>query len=263
MDLNFTHSNGINMKHLSASTINSFIERRPSWYDTKVAGKPFEPNPAMARGTAVEHAINEWLVINESSRLADIAIDKYEKELATYLPNASSKGREDYQKFRDSIPALVECAYEHFSTEFTMNRPIAQAPIEVELDGVKRKVKGYLDYLTSRMVIDCKVSSKTPSSLSQGYIIQGALYYKATGLPVQFHFIIDNKTPKSHVIQLTDDDIVFGLSYATRAAEVLEELEECDQPKRIMELMAFPNLAALWNIEEKIEAAKRYGIKLR
>jgi hypothetical protein len=266
LDIPAEHSNGIYIPHLSPSTINSFIERRSAFFDSKVLRAPFTANPAMARGTAVEHGINEWL--RDPSllpNLADIALEKFDQELVKYVKMASQSALDDMASLRLSIPGLVECAYKHFSSIWTFGMPIGQAPVNCKLPGVKRKITGFMDYFRpGKEVIDCKVSAKSPGKLSQGYCIQGAIYHHFTGMPVEFHFIVANKTPKTEIIRMTEDDIVFGLSYATRAAELLEELEECANPKRVMEIcMGFPNLSSLWNYEEKRDAAKRWGITLK
>lgn len=262
-DFDLMHSNGINMSYLSPSTINSFIERRGTWYRQKVEGMKFQPNPNMARGTAVEHAINSWLATGEFKNLAEVAINKFDLELVDWIKTASNSGKEKYNELRTSIPGLVEVAFKHFEKEFDIRKPISQHKITCKLPGVNREVIGYLDYYRPGFLVnDCKVSAKTPSGLNQGYIIQGALYKEATGCDIVFDFIIPNKTPVVKSIKMTDDEYIFGLSYAIEAAKVLEELENCSDPKRVMKLMAFPNLSSFFTYEEKKEAASEYGIKL-
>lgn len=263
MNLDLIHSNGINMRTLSPSTINSFIERRGTWYRQKVEGMKFQPNPNMARGTAVEAAINHWIAGGEVSAMTQVAFNKFDQELEEWKKTASKGGMDKYVELKDSIPGLVEVAYKHYDTEFTMTKPMSQCQISCTLPGVQREIIGYLDYYRPKiMVNDCKVSAKTPSGLSQGYIIQGAIYQHATGCPVTFDFMVPNKTPISKSIMLTDEQFIFGLSYAAEAAKVLEALEICESPKEVMKLMAFPNLSSFFTHEEKAEAAAEYGIKL-
>jgi hypothetical protein len=258
--------NGINMRNHSPSTANSFIERRPAWFASKVKGAPFCANPAMARGTAVEHAINEWLRLGDDSipNLTEIAQAKFDQELVKFLATAGPKGKEDYTSMRASIPGLVKVAYEHFSMKFTFGKPISQGAVDLKIPGLKLKTTGYMDYFQpGKVVTDCKVTSKTPSSLSQGYQIQGSVYNRFTGCPVEFDFIVATKDPKVVTIRMTDDECVFGMSYYTRTCEVLEEIQSCPSPKRMMELMCWPDLSAFWNYEEKLQAAKEHGITLR
>lgn len=223
----------------------------------------FQPNPNMARGTAVEAAINSWLATGQVDNMVSVALAKFAMELMEWEKTASKAGLQKRDELLESIPGLVEVAYQHYESEFTMSKPQSQCMIACNLPGVKREIIGYLDYYRPKfMVNDCKVSAKTPSGLSQGYIIQGAIYQHATGCPVTFDFMVPNKKPVSKSIMLTDDEFIYGLSYATEAAKVLEAIEECESPKEIMKLMAFPNLSSFFTYEEKAEAAAEYGIKL-
>lgn len=256
--------NGINMNYLSPSTINSFIERRPQWYRQKVLGEKFKPSPNMARGTAIEHAINGWIETRETENMHDRMMEKYQEELKNWFPIASNKALEKEKEIVETMPRLLEKAFQVYEKEFTMRLPETQAKIGCRLPGTDIDILGYLDYLRKGIrVNDMKIVSKTPSGLSQGYVIQGSLYKYATGCPVTFdHFIPLKKEVKHEPITLTDDQYVFGISYATKAILVLQELQTAQDPRRIMELMAFPNLAALWTYEEKAEAAEAYGISI-
>lgn len=265
-DYEFTleHSNDIHIPHLSASTINAFITSRYDFYERKVRKVPFVINPFMARGKAVEHAVNELLEGKiEPEDMVESAMSCYEEEMKPWhdLPD-SKKDIEKESAIRAAIPGLVECAFQHFEPILfdPFNKAVTQKKIEIRLNGVERPVIGYLDYYINGMSVrDCKVASRTPSALSQGYVIQGALYQKATGLPVFFDFIVDNKKPVSKSIMLTEEEYSFGISYATRAAQLIEELETCDDPRRVMEIMSFPDLSSMWSEEDRREAKTRWG----
>lgn len=255
--MTFTQSNGINIPHLSASTVNKFITDRYGFYQSKVLGEKFKDNKYTARGKAVEGAINEWIETGNDnvSENAVAYFDKYMREAGIHLM--------EVQDVRDSVSGLADLAFDFYKEEFSDRPAKTQTKIVGKIDGINRDIVGYLDYLQDHVIRDCKVVSKTPSGLSQSYCIQGAFYKATKGLDVVFDFFVANKKPVMKTIQLSDDDYVFGLSYLTQAAKVIEELEECDNPKRVMELMSFPNLEAMYNQEEKKEAAKKYGIKMR
>lgn len=258
-DFKFSHSNQIHIPHLSASTINSFITSRYQFYQNKVKQTPFKGNEHTCRGKAVEHAVNVMIEQNvtDIAALIEEAIECFDKECRE--SGVSAIQAEDH---RDSIPGLVKVAINHYTPIFAEVAAKTQHKIEVQLDGVTRTLVGYLDFFQpTKAVRDSKLSSKTPSSLSQSYIIQGALYRKATGLPVFFDFFIPNKTPVAKSIMLNDDEYLFGLSYLTAAAKVLEELATCDNPRRILELMSFPDLSAMFgNRREIAQACEQWGI---
>jgi len=254
----FKHSMGITLPHLSPSTINSFITSRFQFYQSKVKGKPFSGNAFTARGTAVEHGINTWIEKGVAN-IKDV-LDKFDEEIEKSVFN---QDHDKVMEVRSGLKGLFDCALEFYMEEFQIDKAKTQQKVSIRIEGVQREVLGYMDYLQKARVRDCKVVSKTPSSLSQSYILQGSFYRKATGLPVVFDFFVDNKKPVHKSILLTDDEYIFGLSYLTKAAQVLEELEECDNPCRIMELMSFPNLDDMYNREDKIEAATIWGITLK
>lgn len=255
----FTHSNNLNINHLSASTINLFITSRFGFYQSKIAGAPFQGSVHTARGQAIEHGVNTWIEKPECGVLLDVVNAKYDEECKK--AGISKLAGED---MRESLPGLLEIALKFYKSEFATDKALTQQKIEGTLDGVDRVILGYLDYLQiGKAVRDCKVSSKSPSKLSQSYILQGSFYRKTTGLPVYFDFFIPNKKPVHVPIKLNDDEYVFGLSYMTVAAKVIEELEQCDDPKRILKLMSFPDLSSMWTDSDVKAAAKEWGIQLR
>lgn len=220
----------------------------------------------MCRGTAVEHGVNYWIEQNGDCYIDDVikeALKKYDEEMSGIIAHMTSVYSKEVDDIRYSIPELCRAAINHYDNEFDFNfsKPEMQVRMDLVIPGLKRKVVGYMDYLVKdQCVRDCKVVKQTPSKLKQAYKIQGALYRKFTGLNVTFDFIIDNKKAVTKSISMTDEDYSFGLAYAKKAGQVLEELEESTDPKRIIELMAFPNLEAIWNPEERRDCANHWGI---
>lgn len=256
-DFDFTHTNGINLPHLSVSTINSWLDNKYSFYQSKVLGKRFVGNAATVRGQAVEESINLWIDHgNEDVRTTSLQV--FDEKISQIEPKINPIS---YKDVRDSIPGLAELALATYKQKFEGHHYRTQTKITARLEGVEREIIGYLDFY-AHMVRDCKVTSKTPSKLKQGYVLQGALYRLATGSEVAFDFFVDNKKPSYKEIALSDEEYEFGINYLTKAAKALEELESCDDPKRVMELMSFPNLESFWNYDDKKAAAKSIGIIL-
>lgn len=257
-EFELTHTNGIFIPHLSASTVNSFIESRHNFYQSKVKSKPFSGSEHTARGTAVEHGVNVWLENPDEKDILKHALDKYDDEIKRAGMSVIAGA-----DFRETIKGLLDVALKFYQSEFGERKAITQHKFEYQLDGVNRKIVGYLDFLQfDHAVRDSKVSGKSPSKLKQAYVLQGALYRKALNLPVYFDFFVANKTPVHKAFVLTDDEYAFGISYLTAAAKCIEEIEECTCPTRMMELMSFPNLEAMWTTKDKKEAAEIWGITL-
>lgn len=256
--MEFTHSNGINIPHLSPSTVNSFITNRQGFINNKILLNKFEGNKFTARGTAIEHAINEWIVCKENKNYLKIALDKYDEELSK-----SQKFKSLDDSTKDAIGGLLDVALNYYKLEFNSVNVITQQKLTMDVEGVDREVLMYLDFfIPDKKVIDCKTASRTPSELSQSYIIQGACYQHATKLPVEFDFFIDNKKPVHKKIELTQKDYKFGMSYFIQAAKIIEEIEQCDSTKRMLELMAFPDLSSMYDYNERSKTAEKWNIEI-
>lgn len=258
-----------NLKHLSGSTINTFIERKYGFYKSKIIKAPFATGPSMARGKAVENCVNKWADgydYPSIEHLYIIAQAEYEKEVADYKRWYSSPSEADIEKEKkisDSVPALAKLAVETYMDLFDMGRPSTQTPIRTQYEGINFDIIGFLDfYQYNRMVRDCKVLGQTKNQLPQAYCITGALYKKATNVRVYYDLFIANKEPKHVQIELSEEDYKFGLSYGAAAAKCILELQECKDPVRFFELTCFPNLDEIYDRAERMEACERWGIYL-
>lgn len=257
----FTHSNNIHIPHFSASTINSFITSRYGFYKSKVARAPFLGSVYTARGTALEFCISQWLELGMEDA-ALVAGAKFAEECNKAKISPFDPQRVEIAEAIEKMAPFVLETYQNICGD---KKPTTQFKFETHLDGVQRPIIGYLDfYFEKERVRDTKMVKQTPSYNKQDYVLQGALYQHATQCPVTFDYFIDTKKTTYKAIDLTDDDFIFGLSYLTAAARALEELEVCEDPRRVMELMAFPDLSAMYNNKRDIdEACEKWGIQRR
>lgn len=249
----------LKLSHYSGSTLGDFIERPDSFYRRKIQKVEFAINPSMARGKAIEDVINYFLKEDEILDVHEL----FEEHLKGYEPK-SDKDKEKLEKIRASLLGLTSVAIEEYKSEFLFEKPLQQFKIEGRLDGVKIPFIGYLDYYIPRqMVRDCKVVGRNPGKLSQRYIITASLYRFATGVDtVIYDLFVDNKKPVHVAYQLTDEEYKFGLSYAKRAMQVLDELQETEDPDRVFELMCFPNLESYFDEYEKKSIAEAWEIEM-
>jgi len=274
-------------KHLSPSTINSFIAYRSQWFMGKILGKRSPGNPAMFRGTSVEDGINYFIAHRSKADWGsntvspDIVDQSVKKAKATFaMKCAECDSNPDF--LMPSIEKCVRKAIDHFVPIWKNTIPICQQAIQTMLDGVKTPVIGYLDYSMPGVIQDLKVSAKTPSKcqetggyvLPQNYILQGAIYQHATSLPVEFHYCIPLKTATNIVIaNLTDKDYEWGLAYATLAAQKIELIyDTLEKPwafqteqdiGEVFAAMAFPSMDAFWDEKERELAAKVWSIPIK
>lgn len=247
------------LKHHSASSINSFIEYRPDWFLARIRGIYSKAGVAASRGTAVEAGINHYIEQEKGDVKECIkhALEVYTKD---------SIGSPENFDIRQSIGPCVIAGVQSFEDRgYIVNPPKLQAEINCKLPGCKKGVYGKLDYLFDDSVVDNKVTAKTPSALKQGYVLQGAIYRFATDLPVRFHFIIPQKTGvKIKEIELTDDDYAFGLELATKAAQnielIFDRISEFDGS--LLEALFFTNPSAVWDYTTKQLHSEQFGIKI-
>jgi hypothetical protein len=247
------------LKRHSASQLNSFIEYRSSWYLQRIKGIRTNVGVHAFRGTAVEAGINYFIENDDATKESAI-----KHALSVYSDEAGVQTN-DFA-IRQSIAPCVIAGIESFEDKgYFLNPPELQSEINIRLPGCKIDLYGKLDYKFADKVVDNKVTSKTPKSLKQGYILQGAVYKKATGLPVVFHFIVPLKTSTKVVeIELSDDDYAYGMELATTAAQHIERIYDSLDgiDGRLLDALFFTNPSSLFNWDEKSLHSEQFNIKI-
>ena len=239
------------IKHHSASSINSFIEYRSKWYINKIKGIKLPFGHAAARGTACEHGMNHFLSVSKNiDECVSEALKKFTSE---------TMGLSDNFDIRQSIGRCVSAGIESFKQRgYDDDETRLQEKISITLDGCSLPTIGYLDYLRPDRVIDNKCVSKTPSMTKdkkrhvhkQAYVLQGAIYWAATGLKPYFHYVIPLKDEVKIVeAVVTDDDLEWGIKYATKAAQMMERIYENPIDGSLMDAFFLPNADALFGDE--------------
>lgn len=255
-----------NPKHWSPSTINSFITNRAGWRASKILKRPFIQTPNMSRGKAVEEIVNRFVENRGAPFINDehvgvCALEFYDNENKLYKENA---GPNWVDKFRADIPRIAVKALEIYKDKCITETPLTQTKIYCKLPGVERQVLGILDYFWhGQKVSDCKVLSKNMSRLSIDYCISGGIYSEGTGTPVTFDTFVPLKKEVSHKPhKLSDAEKKFGLSYAAAAARCMEQLIVAEDPEEVFRLMSFPNIAAIWDADDRKKVADEWEFEL-
>lgn len=259
------------LKHHSPSSISLFIERRALWWLKVTEKTPFKGSEHTARGTAVEQGINKYFESKKDNLGYEL------EDCIAYAHGIFAKetvGMIIAPTFRQTINECVKVGIESFTTGCNSNKlknrlengkdfvgfegiPNMQTKISIHPDGLEKPIIGYLDYYydgfkgyTEKIpnaIVDNKVSSKTPSELSQGYKIQGAVYAKATGKDVYFHFIVPLKTGvTTKIIKMLPEDIEYGWNMAVAAAKCIETIKDSYIDMNTLKAMFFPNPASLF-----------------
>jgi len=238
---------------------------RDQFVRSKVLGKPTMSNPSFARGHAVEYGICEWLCRGlDENDAVQAAIGHYALKSAD-LPPA------DKVKFKDQIDPMVRAGIRHYKEVNAISPSgdvLDQVKIETYIDATPTKIIGYIDLLYPNKVRDIKTASRTPSALSDGYKIQGAVYKLATGKDVIFDFIVPLKTGvKVKSIQLSPDDFNLGMKLINVTVKSMDAFfagipEEDDRTAKDLDFinsLALPALGNVWNPAERIEILKSFS----
>lgn len=250
------------LKHHSASTINSFLTNRAQWYRNKIIGDKFQGSEHTARGTAVEAGINHWLSGDTDATVESVkhAISIWDKEIGYFDPKLDpDKELEFKQTLAPLVNAGIKSVKERYSEKY--NRELVQQyKIAVDVPGCQFPALGYLDWIIpDTLVIDNKVTGKTPSKLSQNYIVQGAVYVKATKLPVEFHFEVALKTPKCVVIRITEEEVEYGWKLFCRACRAIEAIFAAPLDGELMENLFLANPDSFYNQKDINKALEDFG----
>ncbi len=246
------------LKRHSASQLNSFLEYRADWFLSRIRGIKTSVGPHAWRGTAVEAGLNKFI---EEDTTKEECI---KHALAVYTQE--SLGSTDNFEIRQSIGPAVIAAIDSFDDKgYLLDPPVMQEEITCILPGCKKELYGKLDYSFGKFIVDNKVVGKKPSSLKQGYVLQGAVYRFATGKPVKFHFEVPQKKGVQVVeITLSDEEYEYGLKLASKAAKCIEviydRLEEMDG--ELLEAIFMTNPTSLFDPKSKILHSEQFGVKI-
>jgi hypothetical protein len=238
------------LKHHSPSAVSKFIENRFIWWTQKTGQTKFKSNVAMEIGTAVEAGINHWLMEKQPDvkECVALACEVFKKNTIGWLIMP-----EDRALIPKCVNEGIASVAKNYGSE--VNQCKCQEEFKIPIEGLTFPAYGKYDWFFPSRIVDNKVVGKSPSELSQAYKIQGAVYKLASGKPVDFHFIVKNKTIVTKVITLTDEDFDYGIKLFKKAAKAIERVVEIGQnfDFETVKSLFFPDPSASWNKDEARE----------
>lgn len=253
-------------KHLSPSTISSFIERRHEWYMNKVAGvSEFTTSDFLQRGKAIETGLAHLLeggTMAEAVRAAIFELHDFQ----SILPLAQQEKIKQHEK---DIPYYLTCAIEGYSKYGAGFNKLehSQFKIELKTDACSMPIMGYVDFKYTGFWTDLKVLARKPSALSQGYCIQGVVYHMATGQPGVFTILVKNSPKKGDEYHFYEEHILkqekpwtYWRDYMLMACSAIEGVYNAAYEGNVDKLikhMSFPNLDSMYS-EQDVSAALKY-----
>ena len=181
------------IKHLSASSINLWINAPDVWVASYLFGKRTPMGAAAMRGICTEDAVVAALT-GEADRDTALkaALDKFDK---TFIV-ADEKITKERAMIEPCMDLALEALAEYGKPEFPEN---GQEKISITAKGEDYEIPviGFLDLVfpDAGLVIDLKTTGRCPTTMSLEHQLQRAIYQKAKGnQAVKFLYVTPKKT---------------------------------------------------------------------
>lgn len=212
------------IKRLSYSAVDMFRTDPAAWLLRYPLGVRGSTNANMARGNAVEHAIEKYLTDEfgcTAEEAVAVAKEEFNRETSLVVD------KEDRQKQLDQLDGYVRQGIEAFSQ---FGKPIAtQTPLEMDI-GIGVPIVGFDDFEFDgkpKLSVDLKTTMRCPSEMPDNHKRQGALYQ---AMRPEHKIMFCYVTPKKHA--------VYELN-AVEAKELVEDFKIA--AKRMKQLLALSN----------------------
>jgi len=203
------------IEHLSASSINLFIQDVPLFIVRYLAKHRSPTNPAMVRGTVIDHCIGNKTSILEAKKEFK-KIMNYEKKQG----NVFDKEKADTEY--NNLERYLEIGIPFYEK---LGEPVSyQERVELQYDDLPIPIIGFVDMEYKDCIRDIKTTAKRPSTLLPPVQRQLAIY--ATALEknrAYADYLYVTKT-KAEVITLECDDIDMRLNEVYRVALAMMNL---------------------------------------
>lgn len=252
-------------EHLSASTINRFIENRTAWFAEKIERSvKFQSKPYFQRGKAVEETIKCLLEGATMTTALKQGREELWKDTEGFSPDEMEKMRE----YDDHLEGYANSFMINIESERLGDYVGANRKIEFKLKTCSIPIIGFLDFEFENAVVDTKVMARKSSNLSQGYCIQGTSYVIATGKTCKFAVMVRTAPKKGveyntyiHDVKMQPQPLIYWKKYMELAVQAIEGVYDCaleGDTFGLMRNMSFPNLSACYEDSDREELLKAW-----
>ena len=203
------------IEHLSASSINLFIQDIPLFIVRYLAKHKSPTNPAMLRGTVIDHAIGEKHSVKTAQKEFMSLMNYHKKEGVTF---DEVKAETEYK----NIEKYLEVGLPFYKN---LGEPVSyQKKVELDFDDLPIPVIGYVDLEYKDCIRDIKTSARKPSELLPPVQRQLAIYATALEKDRAYADYLYVTKTKAEVITLEVDDIDMRLNEVYRVASAMMNL---------------------------------------
>ena len=203
------------IEHLSASSINLFIQDVPLFIVRYLAKHRSPTNPAMVRGTVIDHCIGNKTSILEAKKEFK-KIMNYEKKQG----NVFDKEKADTEY--NNLERYLEIGIPFYEK---LGEPVSyQERVELQFDELPIKILGFVDMEYKDCIRDIKTTAKRPSTLLPPVQRQLAIYAISLEKNRAYADYLYVTKTKAEVITLECDDIDMRLNEVYRVALAIMNL---------------------------------------
>jgi len=240
------------IEHLSASSINLFIQNTPLFIVRYLHKHKSPTNPAMLRGTVIDHCIGNKTSIEEA-KSEYMALLNYNKKQGVVFDE--EKTQTEY----NNIERYLEIGIPFYEK---LGEPVSyQKKVELQFDDLPIPIIGYVDMEYEDCIRDIKTTARRPSTLLPPVQRQIAIY--ATALEknrAYADYLYVTKT-KAEVINLEVDDIDMRLNEVYRVALTIMNLLQNNDIHSLTNIF-YPDLSDwMWSDSDKEVAKELWRIK--
>lgn len=243
------------LNHLSASSINTFIQN-PAKFILQVSGYRDQVGaPAMWRGIAVDFAL--CALLQDECDVGDvlgIARNKFIDLQNVSREQGEPVDENKLSKEYESLARYLEVAVPHFQS---MGPPTStQDKIKIELDDLPVPIIGYTDLQYDSTIHDIKTTGRWSSNIADSTLRQMAIYEKATGKVAFLDYLyVTQKTAEVRPVPATDTDYHYAV--VLRACKAIMRLLGTSDYIEEVAMHVFPDFDR-WDFSEgEKEAAKK------
>lgn len=197
--------------HLSASSINTWINAPSLWLLEKCMGHKSSVGCAAFRGTSAEAGISAALFDHELplADAIDVALPMYDR-----LSGFSTDPKRADERL--AIPGMIVEGLALRASGIPIAPNGDQHRIEINVEGLPVPIIGYLDWLYPTEIIDLKTTHRVPSSMAENHLRQASIY-KTSHMDRRVRFFYAS-AKKSVMHTLTREEYSLAMAQVERAA---------------------------------------------
>jgi len=241
------------IEHLSASSINTYIQDPCMFILRYLFKNKSSSNPAMWRGTVVDEGIGDALTTKKTTKkIIKNAISRFDG-LYEYTAKDYEVNTIKLEKERDLIPRYLNTAIPYYQN---IGKPISyQKEIRLQIDNIPIDILGYIDLQYEGLVRDIKTVSRLPSAIPDTVNRQLSIYAVAENCDAIVDYVYVT-SKKAEMISMQVENIDEHINTVRNVAYAIMNLLSYSNDKNEIASLFYPNYDSwLWGKDE-IKLAK-------